>query len=88
MVTSIKPSFFNNLQVGTGLLIDIARRRIIMSVISSRRAWRQPQAALSAACLSMVVALAIPGYTQTVTSKKKHYRTTGDFHDATRDCAS
>ena len=30
-----------------------------MSVISSRRAWRQPQAALSAACLSMVVALAI-----------------------------
>jgi len=41
-----------------------------MSVISSRRAWRQPQGALSAACLSMVVALAIPGYTQTVTSKK------------------
>jgi len=41
-----------------------------MSVISSRRVWRQPQGALSAACLSMVVALAIPGYTQTVTSKK------------------
>src|SRR5258708_8624178 len=70
MATSTTPSFFTKLQVVTGLLIDIARRRIVMSVISSRRAWRQPQAALSAACLSMVVALAIPGYTQTVTSKK------------------
>jgi hypothetical protein len=59
-----------------------------MSVISSRRAWRQPQAALSAACLSMVVALAIPGYRADRYIKEEHYRTTGDFHDATRDCAS
>src|SRR6202045_2465979 len=48
----------------------MARRRNIMQAISSRSIPCHPPGALVLAGLCVVVGLAIPGYTQTVTSKK------------------
>ena len=48
----------------------MARRRNIMQAISSRSIPCHPPGALVLAGLFVVVGLAIPGYTQTVTSKK------------------
>ncbi|MCU1248225.1 MAG: hypothetical protein JWQ49_1254 [Edaphobacter sp.] len=58
-----------------------------MQAISSRSIRCHPPGALVLAGLFVVVGLAIPGYTQTVTSKKA-LQTKGNHRDAARDRAS